>query len=79
MENKDLDIKFTNMELGSVKDDLARLQQQNKIKDERITALQGTIEQMQQNLTMISEVLAQKPTVAEVEAALARKKGLRPA
>jgi len=37
--------------------------------------LQGTIEDMQRNLAMISEVLAMRPTVAEVEAALARKKG----
>jgi integrase len=77
MENKDLDVKFTNMELGSVKDDLTRLQQQNKIKDERIESLQGTIENMQQNIAMISELLAMKPTVAEVEKALARKKGFR--
>jgi hypothetical protein len=46
--------------------------------DERITALQGTIEDMQRNLAMISDVLAMKPTVAEVEAALVRKKGLSP-
>jgi site-specific recombinase XerD len=76
MENKDLDVKFTNVELGSLKDDLARLQQQNKIKDERITAPQGTIEEMQRNLALISEVLAMKPTVTEVERALARKKGI---
>jgi len=48
------------------------------VKDERITALQGTIEDMQRNLAMISEVLAMKPKVAEVERALATKKGLSP-
>jgi len=47
MENKDLDAKFTNTELGGLKDDLARLQQQTKIKDEGIAILQSTIESMQ--------------------------------
>ena len=76
MENKDLDVKFTNTELGGLKDDLTRLQQQNKIKDERIASLQGTIDEMQRNLAVISEVLAAKPRVEEVERVLAKKKGL---
>jgi len=74
MENKDLDVKFTNTELGGLKDDLTRLQQQNKIKDERIASLQGTIDDMQRDLAMISEVLAKKPSVDEVEQALRRKR-----
>jgi chromosome segregation ATPase len=76
MENKDLDVKFTNTELGGLKDDLARLQQQTKIKDERIAALQTTIENMQNRLAQIAEVLAMKPTMQKVERALAGKRTL---
>jgi hypothetical protein len=76
MENKDLDVKFTNTELSGLKDDLARLQQQTKIKDERIAALQSTIENMQNHLAEIAEVLAMKPSVEAVQKALARKKAL---
>ena len=67
MLSKDLDIKFTNTELGGLKDDLTRLQQQNRIKDERIGTLQTTIEEMQRNMAMITEVLAMKPTATDVE------------
>jgi integrase len=76
MENKDLDVKFTNTELGELKDDLARLQQQTKIKDERIATLQTTIADMQNHLAQIAEVLALKPTVQEVERTLQRKRSL---
>ena len=74
MENKDLDVKFTNTELSVLKDDLAKLQQQTRIKDERIASLQGTIEDLQRNMAAISEVLALKPTVEQVEEALKRKR-----
>jgi integrase len=74
MESKELDAKFTNVELGSLKDELACLQQQNKIKDERLAALQGTIDEMRRNLATLTEVLARDPTVAEVERALLRKR-----
>jgi len=74
MENKDLDVKFTNTELSVLKDDLAKLQQQTRIKDERIASLQGTIEDLQRNMAAISEVLALKPTAEQVEEALKRKR-----
>jgi integrase/recombinase XerD len=73
MENKDLDAKFTNTELSVLKDDLAKLHQQTKIKDERIEALQSTIEDMQRHMAQIAEVLAMKPRVEAVEQALKRK------
>jgi len=56
-----------------LKDGLVTLQQQTKIKDERIAALQNNIEAMQRNLAAISEVLATNPSVAEVERALKQK------
>jgi len=74
MDNKDMDVKFTNSELGGLKNDLVGLQQQNQIKDERIAVLQSTIDDMQQHLAMITEVLVQKPTVEGVEGPLAAKR-----
>ncbi|HOW67435.1 MAG TPA: site-specific integrase [Candidatus Paceibacterota bacterium] len=76
LENKDLDTKFTNQELGGLKDELVKLQQQTKIKDERINSLQENLNEMQKNLAMIAEVLAMKPTIREVERAVGRKKWL---
>jgi hypothetical protein len=73
MQNKDLDIKFTNTELGSLKDDLAKLQQQNSIKDERIVVLEDQIQNMRREMAMISEILATKPTASEVEHALRKR------
>jgi hypothetical protein len=49
------------------------LHQQTKIKDERIEALQSTIEDMQRHMAQIAEVLAMKPRVEAVEQALKRK------
>jgi len=74
MENKDLDVKFTNTELSGLKDEFTRLQQETNIKDERIVALQKSIDQMQRNMAAISEVLAMKPTREEVEQVLKRKR-----
>jgi integrase len=74
MENKELDTKFSNVELGGLKDELAQLQQQTKIKDERIVSLQQNINEMQRNLAMIAEVLEMKPTIMEVERALEKKR-----
>jgi integrase/recombinase XerD len=74
MENKELDTKFTNMELDGLKDELVQLQQQTKIKDERIISLQQNLNEMQKNLAMIAEVLAMRPTVKEVERVLEGKR-----
>ena len=73
MENKELDVKFTSTEIGTLKDDFSKLQQQNKIKEERITTLQTEIEKMQKHLAMVTEVLAMKPTETEIQNALRKK------
>jgi HAMP domain-containing protein len=74
IENKELDQKFTATELGALKDDLARMEQQNRIKDERIATFQKTLEDMQRNMAMITEVLALKPSIDAVEEAIQAKK-----
>ena len=73
MENKELDMKFTNSELGGMKNELTRLTQENKIKEERITTMQTTMEQMQTHLNMIADVLASNPSLADVQKAIDKK------
>jgi tol-pal system protein YbgF len=43
MENRELDVKFTKTEIGDLKDDFSKLQQETKIKDDRIAKLEGII------------------------------------
>ena len=74
METKQLDEKFTQTELGTVKDDLAQLEQATKIKDDRIRQLEESMRILHQNLDAISRVLSLKATAAQVAIALRRKK-----
>ena len=74
MENKDLDVKFTNTELSQLKDDLAAVQQAARMKDDTIQKLSQTIHQLQTNLESINQVLARKPTIIDIEAAIHRKR-----
>ena len=74
MESKDLDEKFTQNELGTLKDDLAKMEQTARIKDERVAQLEDAMQKLQQNLDAVSRVLSLNPTAAEVEMALRRKK-----
>jgi integrase len=74
METKALDEKFTQTELGAVKDELVQLEQAAKIKNDRIEQLEQAMQAMQQNLDAVSKVLSLDPTPADVEAALRRKR-----
>jgi integrase len=74
MENKELDQKFAATELSAVKNEFAVFEQAAKIKDDRIMQLEKTLADLKSNVTMISEVLRTNPSIAEVEAALLRKK-----
>lgn len=73
MESKDLDLKFTGTEVAGLKQELASVRQEARIKEERIGALQQDLEAMKQHLAMIAEVLAANPKAEAVEAALRRK------
>lgn len=77
METKVLDEKFKQTELGSLKDELAQLQQAAKIKDDRIRQLEESLRLLQANLDQVSRVLNLNPTVSEVAAVLGRRR-LRP-
>ena len=76
METRELDAKFTQTELSTLKDDLSRVAQENQIKEQRIEELQRSVEAMRRNVEMITEILAKNPSIREVELALQRKRRL---
>ena len=74
MENNDIDLKFTNTELGQLKDELATVRQEAKIKEDTIEKMSKIIAHLQTNLEAINQVLAKNPTVKDLETALQRKR-----
>lgn len=74
MVSKELDDKFTQTELGTVQSQLSRMEEETRIKNETIRKLQETLSAMQNNMSEINAVLALKPTVEELKAAIARKR-----
>ena len=74
METRQLDEKFTQTELSTVKHDLAQMEQAAKIKDDRIRQLEDSMHRMQQNLDAVSRVLSLNPTVREVASVLGRRR-----
>lgn len=74
METKNLDEKFTQTELGTLKDNFTKMEQATRIKDERIRQLEESMRIMQENLkNVVSKVLDLNPEVDQIEAALRRK------
>jgi integrase/recombinase XerD len=73
MENKELDEKFTNTELGQLKDELAKKDQADKIKDERIKELQAAVDVLEKNIHSISKLLSTKPSIEALERTLKSK------
>ena len=74
METKALDEKFTQTELGALKDDLAKMEQAAHIKDERIRQLEESTRVMNENLEQISKLLSFNPSLATVENALRKRR-----
>ena len=75
MESKNLDEKFTQTELGTLKDDFTKMEQSTRIKDERIRQLEESMRHLQQNLDAVSKVLNLNPTPEQIEGVLRRKTG----
>jgi integrase len=74
MESKNLEEKFTQIELGTLKDNFTKMEQADRIKDERIRQMEESMRIMEQNLkNVVSKVLSLNPEVDEVEAAIRRK------
>jgi hypothetical protein len=74
LETQSLDDEFTQTELGSVKDDLAQLEQAAKIKDDRIRQLEESLRLLQENPGAVSTVLSLNPTISEFETVLRWKR-----
>ena len=70
METKNLDEKFTQTELGTLKDDFTKMEQATRIKDERIRQLEESMRHLQQNLDAVSKVLNLNPTPEQIEGVL---------
>jgi len=70
MESKNLDDKFTQTELSTVKAELARIEQREKIKDERMREMAEAMRTFQQD---VAKALKLKPTREEAVAALKHK------
>ena len=75
MESKQLDEKFTQTELGTLKEDFAKMEQAVRIEKERSRQLEESMHLMQQNFEAMSQVLKLNPTSEQVETALRRKIG----
>ena len=73
METKALDEKFTQTELGTLRDDLVRFEQAAKVKDERIRQLEESMHALQKHMEAVSNILSIRPTIAQVESVLRSK------
>ena len=74
MEAKQLDDKFTQTELSTLRDDLAKVEQASKMKDDRIHQLEESMQVLQQNFDAVSRLLRLKPRIEDVEAAIRQKR-----
>lgn len=71
METKQLDEKFTQTELGALKDELAKVNLAARIKDER---MEQAMQKMRvELLETVNQIIQKNPTIKQVEAALERK------
>jgi integrase len=66
VESAELDQKFANAEAASVKDLLAKAEQREKVKNERIEQLEKTIAEIQQRFDEITAALRKNPSEAEI-------------
>jgi hypothetical protein len=73
METKALDEKFTQTELGTVKDDLVKMEEAVRIKDDRIRQLQESVQILQHNLQVVSQVLSLDFSSVDAADALQKK------
>jgi hypothetical protein len=77
MESKALDEKFTQTELGALKDDLGKVEQALRIKDERIRHMEESMFVLQSDFDTFSEALRLNPAMKAVEAVVRNKAKLK--
>ncbi len=74
MQTKNLDEKFAQTELSTVKEELHRVEQAVRIKDERIQHLEDSLQLLHQNLDAVARVLRLNPSPGEIEAVLRKQR-----
>jgi integrase len=74
MESKQLDEKFTQTELGTLKTELARINDAVRIKDERLLQLQETVRSLSENVSRVAQVINISDDAALLKAVLERKR-----
>jgi integrase len=77
VETKALEEAFTQTELGTLKDELVKVKQADKIKEERIRQLEESVRLLIEHFDEVSRLLTQNPQVGQVEAALRKKQAGR--
>lgn len=70
----ELDKKFTGTEVESLKGSLARMEQESKVKADRIQQLEDNLAVFQDHLARIVQVLELNPRLAELEAERQRRR-----
>ena len=76
MEDKALDERFTQTELGTLKDELAQMKLAAKIDHDRIHQLEEALVVILQNQDVFSSISSLNPTVADLQTALRQKRQL---
>ena len=74
MESKELDEKFTQTELSTVQAEITRLEQETRIKSDRMLQMEQSMQQLQKDLDAVSRVLHRIPGVQHLEIALQTKR-----
>jgi hypothetical protein len=77
MESKALDEKFTQTELSTVRSELVQLGQAARIKDERLRQMEASMRALQDQFSVVFEILSHNPNEAQIKVALSRKEGQR--
>jgi hypothetical protein len=74
METKQLDEKFNQTEMATLKDNMTKMEQEAKINYDRIKQLEDSVGALRNNVDTISRLLSLNPTIGEVEDTLRRKR-----
>lgn len=74
VDMEELDKKFTGTEVETLKGSLVRLEQESKVKADRVEQLETALEATNRNLAALAEILRLQPTQVEVRAAIEHRK-----
>jgi len=75
VDMEELDKKFTGVEVEILKGSLARVEQEAKLKTDRIQQLEENLAAFQTHLAQVAKVLELNPTTAELDATLRKRNG----